>query len=186
MTELGREITDNIDLKSLSSGGSSKQLAAHTEGIYCPGGITPYFSLACVRPAASGGFTRLFDGRIAAQKIREEHPEFSGVRIRYGSQAHPGVFATHNLIENDALRYRAKVHTNTLLDANGSDEDGVYRAVDSALERSLMLAHKWKRGDILVVDNRVTIHDRTPFQGMRIMVRARYGDTIHESVRNTL
>ena len=172
--KLGKMVADDVVVQLLHSEGSDERLAAHAEGIYCPGGITPYFSLSCIQSAVSGGQTRVFDAKLAAHFVEREHAGLGAVRIRYGSQSHPGVFATHDLIEDGALRYRGKVHTNTMLNVDKDEEDAVYLAVNSALERSLLLAHEWRRGDILIVDNQITVHDRMPFQGSRIMLRARY------------
>lgn len=60
-----------------------------------------------------------------------------------------------------------------------SSEDEVYDVVDTVLaEECLLLDHHWTSGELLFVDNRVTVHGRSAFVGERQMVRIRYDDPV--------
>jgi alpha-ketoglutarate-dependent taurine dioxygenase len=54
--------------------------------------------------------------------------------------------------------------------------------VEAALTEAVVLVHRWRAGDLLVVDNRAMIHARQPFTGMRRMIRFRYDDPHSQTV----
>ena len=77
---VGQFLGSNVGYHFLHSNGSDERLSAHSEGISNPDGIIPYFSLCCITSSETGGETRLFDGRIAAQKVNNQ-PRLNGVKI---------------------------------------------------------------------------------------------------------
>ena len=166
-------------------GEESAYLDVHTEGIYRGEGIFPYFALGCVKPADVGGNTRVYDARESAADLIKRKPAFQGVRIRYRSGAHPLEGQEHAIVEVDSeygqvLRFRSglKLKDYSELPKEVDPED-VERTVLDVLSDNMVLDHQWERGDILFVNNRVTLHDRTPYIGLRIMMRVRYSDTLN-------
>ncbi len=176
MTEIGKEVASSVSLAVLESDGSEVDLATHTEGIYRPDGIIPFFALGCVRPSQTGGVTRIIDAERAANHLRRRFPEICGVHMRYESLAHPEMSSTHALVEQGVLRYRAKVHTNTMLDTSNAQERRIYRIVDTVVSQSIILEHRWNRGQMIFVDNTKTLHNRSAFSGKRVIIRARYSN----------
>ena len=81
------------------------------------------------------------------------------------------------------LRYRSATENNQII-AKPADisEAEVYAAVEDAVGRSLMLAHSWRAGELLLVDNHRMLHSRAPFAGLRHMLRFRYDDPLHPIV----
>lgn len=178
----GTSLGSRCSCAILRGEGDQNRLEAHTEGIYGKDGICPAFALGCVVAAQSGGQTRLLDARKAALIIKGRHPELGNTRIRYSSLAHPNEAAEYNLIDidsvyGDVLRYRSKVVTNqpTYL-PSGVTEDTFYHTVDAILEECIIFEHSWKEGDLLFVNNRITLHDRNKYTGKRVMVRVRYDE----------
>jgi 8-oxo-dGTP diphosphatase len=135
----------------------------------------------------AGGETLLFDGRKAARLLVASPPGAREVRIRYRSQYRPGV-ADHFLIVDDkrhvpVLRFRSATGNNEVIaKPAGVTEASLYAAVEDAVSRSLTLAHSWRAGELLVVDNRRMLHSRAPFGGLRHMLRFRYDDPLHPTV----
>lgn len=172
---------DCISFNKLRSTGSGVKLGAHVEGIFNPSGVFPYFALACVIPARVGGETRIFDARSAAQKIME-NSALSSVLIQYSSLAYPDQKKSYRLVERadvDVLRYRQRADTNSILENKGMSEDDIYDEIDQVLESCVVLSHRWKEGDILIVNNKITLHDRLPFSGEREMLRVRWNDVLN-------
>lgn len=153
------------------------KLAIHCDGIYAPSGIIPYFALGCITPAKVGGKTRLFDARGAAEELLRDHPDIARTVIRYGSLGHPNDHVDYPLCHQGILRYRGDCETNSILELPcGYRSEEIYTKVENVIERCLIHEHTWERGDLLLVDNRCTLHDRTAFTGKRVMVRIRYDD----------
>jgi hypothetical protein len=145
-----------------------------------------YFALGCLAPAKEGGATCLYDGRAAARALLAESPELASVRITYSTRWRP-TKATHSLIasgaDGPALRFRSKLETNHVVNLPAElDEDEMYGKVEAALAESVVLVHRWRAGDLLVVDNRAMIHSRQPFTGTRRMIRFRYDDPHYQTV----
>ena len=181
----GQTFGDNFGYHTLDAEGSNETLSLHTEGISNEGGITPYFSLGCIQPSVSGGETRLFDGRKAATLI-DADPELTDVVIEYSALANPRARVRYPLVITDSdrvVRYRSKVETNLLINSSKLSEDEVYLRVDSIIQSCLIVSHEWEAGDLLFVNNRITLHDRLPFIGRRRMLRVRYNDTLNARIR---
>jgi alpha-ketoglutarate-dependent taurine dioxygenase len=58
----------------------------------------------------------------------------------------------------------------------------MYAEVEAVLSDSVAVVHRWRPGDLLVVDNRAMIHAREPFTGTRQMIRYRYDDPHFKTV----
>jgi len=165
-------------------------LPMHTESISLgESDLNQCFALGCLEAAAVGGATCLYDGREAARSLAASFPEVLGVRISYRSHAYPGEEATHPLIFDDpdyglVLRYRSRLETNTVVSVPSTmNEDELYQAVDSAVRNALTLSHRWRPGDFLIVNNRFMIHARAPYEGSRALVRCRYDDPHHRTIK---
>lgn len=182
---IGQSLAINMGYHIIQGDSSDEHLPAHTEGISNTSGIIPYFALGCITPSRIGGETRIFDGRLAARKV-DSIKELSGVTIEYTSLANPEECVDYPLVCPDfgrTLRYRSKVVTNRVICSGNLSENEMYQKVDSILEESLMPSHSWSSGELLFVNNLVTIHDRFPFSGVRSMLRIRYDDQINSRVR---
>jgi hypothetical protein len=171
-----------FSLAIISACDERSALPVHTKSIYGSRGICPCFALGCARAATVGGSTRIYDARKAAAILLAEHGEVARCMFRYKSLAHPAERAEYPIVFNDptvgpVLRYRAPVPTNTYLsDSSRISEASVHSIVSSVLQQCLLVDHAWQRGDLLIVDNRLTLHDRNPFLGERVLVRARFDE----------
>lgn len=175
----------NLGYHLLESNGSEERLVAHSEGIANPGGIIPYFALGCIEPSRTGGQTRIFDGRLAASIVNSD-PELNNVKVEYSSLSYPNICHAYPLVIptfGGALRYRARVETNRVINSGLVSEEEMYKRVDSALEKSISIEHQWVAGDMMFVNNNTTLHDRLPFVGKRRMLRIRYNDPQHPKIR---
>ncbi len=155
-------------------------LEVHVECLY-QADLPDYFILDCINPSCLGGETQIYDGRVAATIVQEEFPELLCVSIEYTSLA-LGLFATHPLVVErhssqggySTLLFREKVVTNRIPELPyGWDEASFYVYMKGVLKRSLMVSHEWRAGDILVVNNRFTLHGRSAFSGLRRLIRLR-------------
>lgn len=183
----GSICTTDISYHLLSGIGSAETLAAHNEGIAYTAGIIPYFGLGCLTPSAEGGETRIFDARLAASILRDEIPLLQDVVMEYTSLANPEERIQYPLIVDadiygKVLRYRSNVVTNRIVVSKGFTDTEIYNYVDSILERSVVRAQSWKRGELILVDNLLTLHDRLPYQGERKMLRVRFGDSLNKRI----
>lgn len=178
--------TNSLGYHILESRHAPEKLPAHTEGISNAAGIIPYFALGCLQPSVYGGETRIFDGRRAA-RLAQQDSLLSGVEIEYSALANPEAAKRHPLVvfeRGGVLRYRSKVVTNRLVQTRSElNEEEIYKRVDAILEESVIACHKWQVGDLLFVNNEITLHDRLPFSGKRRMLRVRYNDTEHIKMR---
>ncbi|MFZ1075202.1 MAG: TauD/TfdA family dioxygenase [Minisyncoccia bacterium] len=180
----GQRIASSASYITLQARRDKDSLAIHTEGIYARAGITPYFALGCVKPSETGGMTNVYDARKAACLIRSDYPEIVDVDIEYSSASYVGEKAIHPLCEREYLRYRGLTFGNRILQLpRGYTEDDLYGAVEHSLKKCLIASHTWERGDILLVDNKLTLHGRMPYEGERIMVRVRFDDPLNTSLR---
>jgi alpha-ketoglutarate-dependent taurine dioxygenase len=174
-----------IGARVLDAESDTACLPRHTEQLDDPEPLA-YFALGCLTPASEGGATCLYDGRAAARALFDEVPEMTSVRIEYATNWRP-TRATHPLIVNGAdgpaLRFRSKLETNRIAEFPARfTEDEMYGKVESALSEATVLVHRWRAGDLLVVDNRAMIHARQPFTGTRRMIRFRYDDPHYQTV----
>ncbi len=184
---IGQSLASNMSYHTLSQTNDKDWLAVHTEGVSYSKGVIPYFALGCIQKAETGGNTRIFDGKLAAEILRAEYPNMAKTVISYNSLANKQEGATYPLaVYNDlygwVLRYRAKVITNILHGADESDAEKIYQRVDEVLSRCIILDHAWENGDLLFVNNEITLHDRKPFTGLRKMLRVRFGDTVNQNI----
>lgn len=184
-TLAGHALGDNFGYHTLDSTDSGETLALHTEGISNEGGVIPYFALGCIKPSISGGETRLFDGRRAAAEI-DTISELNDVVIEYSALANPEARVRYPLVvtERDrVVRYRSKVETNLIINSGKFSEDEVYQHVDAIIQNCLLVSHQWDVGDLLFVNNLITLHDRLQFTGHGRMLRVRYNDTLNARIR---
>ncbi len=165
-------------------------LPMHTESLVLgESNLNQMFALGCLESAALGGATCLYDGRRAAHALAAQFPELLNVRIRYRTHHYPGEEATHPLIYDDpeyglVLRYRSQVDTNTVENLPPTmSEDVLYRTVDEAVRKGVAVVHRWRPGDFLLVNNRFMIHSREPYDGSRTLVRCRYDDPHHTTIK---
>ncbi|MCD0447195.1 TauD/TfdA family dioxygenase [Glycomyces sp. A-F 0318] len=176
-----------MGVRLLESPGSAAWLPRHTEQLDDPEPLR-YFALGCLEASASGGATCLYDGRIAARALLESWPELAQVRITYTTEWRPTA-ATHPLVVHDpqhgaVLRFRSALATNAVHGPlpPSISEASMYAEVEAALSAAVAVVHRWRPGDLLVVDNRAMIHSREPFTGTRRMVRYRYDDPHFKTV----
>ncbi len=184
-TLAGTDLGENFGYHTLDATGSNDILALHTEGISNDSRIIPYFALGCIKPSSSGGETRLFDGRKAAAAI-DAIPGLNDVIIEYSALANPQARIRYPLVVTEGervVRYRSKVETNFIIKSGKFSEDEVYQHVDAIIQSCLLVSHKWEAGDLLFVNNLITLHDRLPFTGHRRMLRVRYDDTLNARIR---
>lgn len=163
----------------LESCGDPAWLPRHTEQLDDDEPLR-FFALGCLTPAVEGGATCLYDGRAAAHTLLAQRNDFASVRITYRTKWRPN-HATHALVNADAhgptLRFRSKLETNTVTELPADLTEGeMYGLVESALAEAVVLVHKWRAGDLLVVNNLAMVHARQPFKGTRRMIRFRYDD----------
>jgi alpha-ketoglutarate-dependent taurine dioxygenase len=173
---LGRRASSAL----LDSPGEPEALAVHTEGLYAPN-PPRYFLLGCVETARGGGETTIYDARAAAKLIASEHPELLATRMHYTS-GHHNLSSVRPLVtadgsgRGDVLIFRQGPSGNECLLPPGWEEKSFYGYMGTVLDRSLILAHEWKPGNIVIVDNSVTLHGRRGFTGRRRMIRVRVDD----------
>lgn len=185
---IGEELSDRVTVALLEGTGDSEVLPVHTEGIYGKDGICPFFSLGCMIPADSGGATRIYDGRKAAAMLKERHPSVANARIHYRSLSYPDEGAEYPVAHSiegsgDVLRFRDDVVSNDFISSDEyPSKDKVYNAVNNVLRDCIILEHEWNKGDLLFVNNKITLHDRKPYSGKRVLVRVR----MNEPSRTTL
>lgn len=179
---LGRDLGSSVAYHTLKEENKLNPLEVHVECIYALGGINSYCALACLQPAASGGETKIFDGRKAAVIIEQEYPEIANVAIEYSSSFYPGQTAKYPLIYNDeifgkTLRFRSQNKGDIMRNIpEGYTANDIYNIVEDVLTKCLILNHSWKKGDILFFNNRITLHSRNPYRGYRSMLRVRFDD----------
>lgn len=184
-TLAGQVLGNGFGYHTLDATDSNETMALHTEGISNDGAVIPYFALGCIKPSISGGETRIFDGRKAAAII-DTIPELTDVIIEYSALANPQARARYPLVVGEServVRYRSKCETNTITNPGPLSEAEVYQSVDEIIRSCLVVSHNWSAGDLLFVNNLITLHDRLPFVGHRIMLRVRYNDTLNARAR---
>jgi len=171
----------------LRAEGSAVWLGRHTESL--TDGPTPlrYFALGCLVAAAEGGATHLYDGPRASRLLEWMLPGAAEVRIRYRSAYRPEVSDHPLIVEHErhgrTLRFRSASEYNAVVARPiGVSEADMYAAVEDALSASLVHAHTWLLGDLLIVDNHRLLHSRAPFAGLRHMLRVRYDDPLNPTV----
>jgi hypothetical protein len=177
----------SLGVTHLRATGSEVWLGRHTETLTAAPVPIRYFALGCLVPAARGGETLLFDGRMAARLLAESVRGAREVRIRYRSQYRAEV-ADHSLIVEDeqhgpVLRFRSATENNEMIAKPvGISDAELYAAVEDAVSRSVALIHSWRPGELLLVNNHTMLHSRAPFTGLRHMLRFRYDDPLHPTV----
>ena len=184
-SDFGNEINaSHIGVKTLAGEGSPNMLDIHVESIIYPTErMLGYFALGCLSPSNEGGETVIYDARLAANTILQNYPDLADVQIRYTSTTYDGQEATHGLVENvegygNTLRFRSKFSTNEIVSQLPYDlnEDSFYKLMEEIVEDSKTAEHQWKSGELVIVNNAITLHSRLPYQGARLMQRYRYND----------
>lgn len=177
----------SMGVRLLEAHGADGWLPRHTEHLYDAEPLR-YFALGCLEASTIGGATCLYDGRLAARALLESHPELSQVRITYSTAWRP-TSATHPLIVHDpeygpVLRFRSMLETNAVSGQlpPGLTEARMYSLVESAISEAVAVVHRWRPGDLLIVDNRAMLHAREPFSGTRRMIRYRFDDPHFQTV----
>lgn len=174
----------SIGVKTLEDNGDARRLDTHVESIIYPTEkMLGYFALGCIEPSREGGETIVYDGRHAARHVLENHPQLADTVIRYTSTTYDGQEASHTLVEQDdvhgpVLRYRSEFSTNQITSdlPRGLSEKDFYALMEEIVEQANPVVHQWQPGDLVIVNNRITLHSRDPYQGRRRMVRFRYDD----------
>lgn len=184
--ELGAGRARTAGYSLLVAGSSSQELPMHNEGIFQASGLPRLFALGCLQPSHSGGATRVFDARRAAARVLDTCPDYADVRIEYGSANYPSEKHVYSLVERrdtdtPVLRYRSRTPHNRIVSGlpDGVREEEFYERVDALTRASVTCAHRWSSGDVLIVNNAITLHDRLPFHGLRQMARVRFDDPFH-------
>ena len=107
--------------------------------------------------------------------------QLTDLPIGFGA-SYDNIAAEHRLVETrrmtarsvPVLVFRDKTESNHLKTLPPEwSEESLYACIRGALSRCVIKDHAWRRGDILVVDNHVTLHARSPFSGTRRLVRLR-------------
>lgn len=183
---VGKHLGFHFSYNFLEGESERSHLAVHTEGISYASGIVPYFALGCIKCSEEGGHTRIFDARKAALLV--EQKGLAGIVIEYSSLAHPNQVVEYPLVVEDpsygsVLRFRDKVITNRMILDGTVEENQVYEIVNNALEDSILHIHDWVIGDILFVNNKITLHDRLSYTGHRSMLRIRFDDSLHRNFK---
>lgn len=181
LMSVGRVLKSHTSFAILSADCDDNDLPVHVEGLHHPDGVLKYFGLACITPSVTGGETVLYDSIEAASIILSDYPSIADFRINYTSSWDHSLSCEHPIVKRSSvdgkprLFYRASVPANRLVTI-GKSENEIYSSVDDAISRAVCYEHKWKQGDILLVNNQLTLHNRRKFDGTRIMIRARYDE----------
>lgn len=184
-TQFGREVgAKSIGVKELVGDGSSELMTIHYESITQKADTAlKYFALGCLQKAEFGGNTLVYDGRLAARDILENHAALAGVVLHYHSTVYEGQEECYPLVLEDGtdgpvMRYRSRESTNRIVDdlPNGISEDDFYHTVDGVVKDALVADHEWQDGEFVIVNNQFTLHSRAPYSGKRRMLRYRYDD----------
>lgn len=182
MLEIGSEYGSQADVLMKSGVGSSDEVPVHSETVHLPVDVMcRYVLLGCVQASAVGGETVIYDSRLAAMRLAAAAPEFANTQVEYRSPHHLGKAAVHPLTAPQTVRpfpflYRSRdrsniVRADTL--PQGANEDDFYAATEPAVRGAQITAHRWQEGDIVIIDNRKTLHSRNPYQGNRRLLRMR-------------
>lgn len=180
MSHVSYSLGSDVSATELAQQDQFESLPVHTEGIYLRHPLR-YFLLACVEPSETGGETTIYDGRVAASIILSEHPELAGVITEYKSSRGPDAYKRALLASREdaaggspVLVFREWVEANHVLELpTGWDLNSFYLYMQRVLSRSLIIAHRWQPGDVMLIDNHLTLHGRAGFTGTRRMIRMR-------------
>lgn len=168
--------------------GDNQPIKIHSESIYHPQ-MCPFFMLACVKAADTGGANRVYDGEKAAEIILAEAPELSSVRMTYNAEHYDGVSTTVPLLRDfgsgDVLTFRQKFPFNEVGGLpEGLGEDEFYDYMDDVLDRCVEFEHLLQPGEVLLVNNYKTLHVRTAYTGLRKIIRVRVDDPAYIALPN--
>lgn len=139
----------------------------------------PEFALGGIIKAISGGATRIYDARSAAANVLRHVPTFADVTLP-GRSPCPGDQPVRPVLESTGehepvLRVRPVKPQDLRLDS-GPDDEELYRITQQCIDDALIYEEVLHPGDVIIVNNRTTVHDRTSFNGNRAIVRVRYDD----------
>jgi gamma-butyrobetaine dioxygenase len=157
--------------------GSAGPLAAHTdEGWrYAPPGIN--FHLAIENTPGSGGESMLFDGLLAAERLRLNNPEafacLTSTPMRFAAERNPQErYYSHGRMivtdrDGDVVGVRFSDRTLGVQDLDEDQIEPAYRALRAfAIEMyadDLVYRHKLQSGECHVFDNHRVLHARCGF-----------------------
>lgn len=187
MHAIGKQIGSTTFELGLIGYGDSEPIRIHSESIYHPQ-MCPYFMLACVQRADSGGDTIIYDGEKAAKLITEEMPELQNVTMVYHAEHYNDTSARVPLLRNfrdkDVLAFRQKFPLNEAHGLpEGMNEDELYEYVDGVLDRCVEFEKILDPGEVILVDNYRTLHVRKAYSGLRKIIRVRVDDPAYQEAR---
>ncbi len=181
---VGKKLGSAVTIYPLEGRDAPKPLPVHNEGIYVNGDLIRSFALGCIQPSISGGETTIYDARAATRLLKKLFPEYSDVKTEYYSGSYPGEKATYALVSFDerhrnVLRFSSdRTYNRTELvipDAIGR----YYNSVNEVLDKSVAIRHQWTAGYLIFFNNLVRLHSREPYQGLRQMLRIRFGNKMN-------
>ncbi len=175
---------------------SNKQLSWHTDGYYNPTGQWVLgMVLHCVRSAATGGESQLFDTDIAYIRLRDENPEWINALMHAdaltipANDIEPGdvrgaetgpVFA---VIDGQlAMRYTHRVRSAVWRDDPATADARAFLRDLLDGGDPLMMTHRLQAGEGVICNN--VLHRRTSFENPdqtgqgRLLYRARFRDRV--------
>ncbi len=158
-----------------------RPLEIHTECIYEEKPIE-YLALFGIETPRNGGEIAIYDARCAALLLLNEAPELAVVTIRYGTGAYPGRTAAHPIIYRNSdneyvLRIRMTPRHNHVLNLPPNwDIDAFYDKISAFLERSHLSSVRLTPGNVLYLNNRITLHSKLPHRSLMNYVRVRIDD----------
>lgn len=181
MHEIGRTLGKTTVEHGLIGYGDPNPVRIHSEIIYHDD-LLPYFMLGCVQKAEKGGESILYDAVRAAEIIKDEAPELTGITMVFHAEHYPDTKSVVPLLRSkdavDFLAFRQKkanlneVHNLPF----GWDEAVFYKYIDSVLQLCVEFEHGLEPGEILIVNNYKTLHVRTAYEGLRKIIRVRVDD----------
>ena len=186
MERMGLQLGTTTNTLGLISAGASKPLPVHVEGLY-HADTTPYLLLGCIGASAVGGETQVYDARTAARIMLDEWPQADGIQFEHRAALHPGVKSITPLIDQRGdtavLRFCDTPENNRFTQTpEGFNETEFYEFARNVLRRSLVHSQTWNEGDVLIINNGITLHGRSPFEGQRRMLRVRVDDPVRKKL----
>jgi alpha-ketoglutarate-dependent taurine dioxygenase len=154
----------------------------HNDGVYRRFPVS-YLMLYCQAPGSRGGDTLLTRGDELARRLDRKTRALLG-RLRVRSSLH-GMSASRRLLLKHPRDGTSVIFfgdpgltENFRLAAEGEmDIEPAIEALRAALGEPQTLCHRqrWKRHDLLVIDNYKVLHARTAYQGNRVLRRVEVG-----------
>jgi|SRR3989344_167460 len=181
MRDLGLSLGNSTTEHGLIGFGDPMPTKIHSELIYHKN-LVPYFMLGCVQAAIEGGSTVIYDAVKAAQIVSDEEPALLGVTMVYHAEHYEDTKAVVPLIRKkrgeEFLAFRQKkfeLNEVRNLPEHWNEED-FYTYVDTVMSRSKEFDRVLAPGEVILVDNYKTLHERTAYDGIRKIIRVRVDD----------